>query len=216
MWRSRLVQAGLLIWVVCLAGWGAIWFVEPAVAGRMGATFATFLLGGKFAGVPTGLSLGLHPILVGLVVSLPDAGAVLVTYPLLDKGWETAGRWSHVLNEARERAMKDAQARRGLVARFGSAGLFIFSLTPIAFISPIVVAAIGQLMGLSPRRVLVPVLAGIAVLATLLVLAFHAGLRLAARVHPLLPFVLTGLIIAGLLTREIVLRSRARRRRGST
>lgn len=179
----------------------------------MGAAFGAFLLGGKLAGIPTGLSLGLPPLVVALVVSVPDAGAVLVTYPLLDRGWEVAGRWSRLLSGVRDRAMRSAQQREGLVGRFGGLGLLALSLTPVAFISPIVVAAIGQLMGLSPRRVVVPVFVGMALMTAALVVAFRVGLGAVARVHPALPFVVTGLIVAGLLSRELVLRLRARRGR---
>ena len=212
VWRSPLLLSGLLVWVVCLAAWGVAWAFDSRVALAMGASFGTFLVGGKLAGIPTGLSLGLPPWLVGLVVSVPDAGAVLVTYPLLDRGWDAAARWSHLLASVRKQALADSRDRQGLVVRFGSWGLLALSLTPVAFISPIVVAAIGQLMGLSRRGVLVPVLAGMAIMTAALVALFGAGLGAAARIHPALPFVVTGLIVTALILRELVLRWQARTR----
>lgn len=213
-WLNPLVIAGVSIWLLCLAGWAVAWAFAPRVAAAMGASFAAFLLGGKLAGVPTGLQLDLHPLLVAGVVTLPDAGAVLFTYPAVAKGWEKAGKWSLVLAGVKERAMENETKESGIVGRFGSWGILLLTLTPVGFVSPIIVAAIGQLMGLAPaRRVLVPVFAGMAVMGLTLAFLFSAGLDLAARVHPALPFVLTGTLVLALVSREAYLRFKARKKK---
>lgn len=213
-WRSPLLLGGLLVWTLCLAVWGVVWGLDPTQALAMGATFAAFLVSGKLGGIPVGLSFHLHPALVGAIVFVPDIGAVLFAYPLTERGVDFLGRWSRVIHKIREQAHENARNKTGLVARYESWGLFLVSLTPVAFISPLVVSAIGQVMGLTTRRVLVPVIAGMVVMTVAMVAAFATGFSWAAELDARLPLALTGLIVGGLLTWEIVTRMRARKTTG--
>lgn len=210
-WRSPFILAGLTLWIASLAFWIMFWVVNPDIAWRMGATFAAFLVGGKFASVPTGLTLGLSQPVVGLIVTVPDAGAVLIAYPLLDKGLTALGRWSLFLASAARHAHEARKNKHGVVHRFGAFGVFLLTLSPIGFVSPVVVSAIGRIMGLRAVQVLVPVFAGMAVSAAGLVYGLGASLNYLSRRSKWLPYGLTAVFLLAMVGRELRLRWRAHR-----
>jgi len=92
--------------------------------------------------------------------------------------------------------VRASERREGFVAKYGSLGVFVLALLPVGFYSPLVVSAIGQLMGLSTWRVIVPVVAGMTVMTAVWVGAMGAGFYAAEKIDPRLPFVLSlGLLL---------------------
>jgi uncharacterized membrane protein len=211
-WRSPLLLAGLAIWAVCLTLWGFVWTASREQALAIAATFGAFFIAGKVAAIPTGNTLGLSDLVIGLTVSLPDIGAVLFTYPLMMSGIRFLGRWSGFIRRLHEDAEKAAARREGFVHRFGSVGLFLMALSPLGFYSPLLVSAVGQIMGLSAPRVLVPVILGMVVMTVILVTTLGAGLAAVAQIDSRLPFVFSIALLVTFITIDGVKRYRRRRK----
>lgn len=210
--RSPLLYAGLAIWAVCFAAWGAVWAFSRDLAVGIAATFGAFFVGGKIAAIPMGASFDLPGWVIMLTVLLPDVGAVLVTYPLTHGGLEFLGRWSKWVRRMHEEAVEAAEKREGFLHRFGGVGLFLMALSPVGFYSPILVAAIGQLMGLGARRVLLPVLGAMILMTVLLVTALDAALGAMAKVDGRLPFVVSIGLLATFIGLDQWRRHRRRKR----
>lgn len=212
--RSRLLWAGVSIWVAGLALWAALWLFEPDDAAAAGATFGAFLLAGKLAAVPTGLSFGLSPFLVALIVLIPDLGAILFFYRLTEGGIEALGRVSDFVRRQQEKAKAAATKPNGFLRRYGSWGLFALALAPVGFYSPLVVSAIGQAMELSARRVLVPVIVAATFMTGLLVVSISFGITALAAVDKRLPFAVSIAIVLGYVLQDQI-RRRLKKRRQS-
>jgi putative small multi-drug export protein len=210
-WRSPLLIGGAAIWLGCLAFWGFVWTVSRDQAVAMAATFGAFFVAGKIAAIPTGYLLGLPPVLIGFIVLLPDVGAVLFAYPLTHGGLRVLGKWSGFIRRMHENALRAAERREGFVARYGALGMFVLALLPVGFYSPLVISAIGQLMGLSPVRVVIPVIAGMTVMTVIWVAALGAGVEWAQAIDSRLPFVLSMGLLLTFVAIDVVKRLRQRR-----
>lgn len=189
-WRSPLLVAGVAVWVACLAAWGLAWSVSQDLAVAMGVTFGAFLLGGKLAAIPIGIGLHLPLSIIGFIILVPDAGAVLFAHPLTRGGIRVLGRLSRTVRRLHDNAVKAAERREGFVVRHGSLGIFAMALLPVGFYSPLVVSAIGQLMGLSAARVIIPVIAGMTIMTVVWVNVLGAGVNFAARFDRRIPFLI--------------------------
>ena len=212
--RSKILWAGLVIWVSAITIWAIAMIATPRVGGSIAATFAAFLLAGKLAAIPTGLSLGLPAFVVALTILVADVGSILVFYPVTMGGLELLGKWSRFVKRQEARAREAAKDPKGFLARYGSWALFALSLAPVGFYSPLAVSAIGQAMGLSSRRVLVPVIAASVLMTGLLTWAFGLGITAIANLDRRLPFLITIGFIGVLILSDFLRRRWKKRRTG--
>lgn len=210
--RSPLIAAGLLLWLACLATWAFVWTVSRQQAIAIATTFGAFFVAGKLAAIPFGYLQHLPPLVIGLIVLVPDVGAIFVAYPLTRGGIRVLGRWSGSIRRLHANAVRAAHRREGFVARYGGLGVFVLALLPVGFYSPLVVSAIGQLAGLSARRVIVPVVAGMCVMTTFWVVVLGYGFTAVSRLNPRLPFVISLGLLLLFVGIDVVRRLRGRRK----
>jgi hypothetical protein len=179
-----------------LFGWTVLWVGPRDQAIAAAATLGAFLTAGKVVAITAGLTLGGDPWIVGAAVFLPDFGALLFFYPFTTSGIDHLGRWSRRIRESVTRARKRHEDREGLIARHGPWGLFLVSVIPVGFYSPLVISALGQVLGFRPRQILWPVGAAMLVMTSAWTLTLNASLDQAAALDPRLPIVLSlGLLV---------------------
>ncbi len=215
--RSKILWTGIILWVGGITIWAIAAVADPRFGGSIAATFGAFVLAGKLAAIPTGLSLGLPAFIVALTILVADVGTILVAYPLTMGGLELLGKWSKFVERQKHRAREASKDPKGFLARYGSWALFTLSLAPVGFYSPLAVSAIGQAMGLSARRVLTPVIAASVLMTGVLTWAFGLGLDAIAQFDRRLPFLVsTGFVLSLILFDLVRRRVRARRARAKT
>ena len=108
---------------------------------------ATHVLFGRAAGMAFGYSLALGHSAVIPVCMIVETIMVLIFYPLFVFSWRhlLVVNW---LKNIFERTRKVAEARKGMVRRYGIIGLFVFVWFPFWMTGPMVGCAIGFLLGL--------------------------------------------------------------------
>lgn len=157
------------------------------------------MVAGREAAIPIALQSGVPRWLVAQVSATQDIGVFLLAYPLVlrllsrktgRKGW---------LRTRLERVQDDAEKHRGLVHRWGGFGIFLFMLVPFLVNGPLVGAIAGRLAGLRTTDILLPVVASTCINAVAWTYFYDAVLSLAGDVHPALPYVLTAVVVGGIL-----------------
>lgn len=157
------------------------------------------LLAGREAAIPVALQSGAPRWLIAQVSATQDIGVFCLAYPLFlrliarpvkRKGW---------LRQRLERLQDDADRHRGVVHRLGGFGVFLFMLVPFLVNGPLVGGVAGRLAGLRTADVLLPVVASTCIAAVAWTYFYDAVLGVAGDVHPLLPYVLTFVIVGGIL-----------------
>ncbi len=103
----------------------------------------------------------------------------------------------------------------GFVHRWGGLGVFLFMLVPFLVNGPLVGAIAGRLTGLRTTDLMLPVVASTCIAAVAWTYFYDEVFRLAGDLDPLLPPILTaivvGLVLGGLILRETLEMRRARR-----
>lgn len=212
--RSPILHAGVLVWALGIIGWSFLWIGARDQAIASAATLGAFLTAGKVVAITAGLSLKGDPFIVGAAVFVPDFGAILFFYPFTTSGIHQLGRWSRRIREGVERARLRHRNQQGIIARHGPWGLFAVSVIPVGFYSPLVISALGQVLGFKPRQVLLPVCSAMLIMTSAWVLTLNAGLERAARLDPRIPIALSlGLLVA--FVAKNMVRGLVRRRRRS-
>ena len=120
---------------------------------------ATQVLFGRAAGMAFGYSLELDHTTVIPICVIIETVMVLIIYPLFVFSW----RRLLVIKPLRtmfERTRRAAEARKGVVRRYGIIGLFVFVWFPFWLTGPVIGAVIGFLLGLRLWITLTTVLAG--------------------------------------------------------
>jgi uncharacterized membrane protein len=120
---------------------------------------ATQIIFGRAAGMAFGYSLGLgHGTVIPVCMAI-ETIIVLIFYPLF------VFSWRHLLvikplKKVFERSRAAAEARKGIVQKYGIVGLFVFVWFPFWMTGPVVGCVIGFLLNLRVWVIMTAVLAG--------------------------------------------------------
>jgi uncharacterized membrane protein len=193
----------------------AVVWEDAAVA--MWRAVGVEMVAGREAAIPIALQSGVPRWLVAQVSATQDIGVFLLAYPLVLRVLGRKTRRKGWLRTRLDRIQEDADKHRGLVHRWGGFGIFVFMLVPFLVNGPLVGAIAGRLAGLRTTDILLPVVASTCIAAVAWTYFYDAVLALAGDVHPALPYVLTAIVVGGvlgsLLLRETLELRRERRKR---
>lgn len=166
---------------------------------------AVELVAGREASIPIALRGGVPRWMVAQVSASQDIGIVCLAYPLFLRMMHRFRDRQNWLMTRLRRIQKDADEHRGLVHRWGGFGVFLFMLVPFLVNGPLVGAVAGRLTGMTTRDLMLPVVAATCIAAVAWTYFYDAVLRFAGDFHPLLPPILTAVIV-GLVLGSLVLR----------
>jgi uncharacterized membrane protein len=187
-----------------------LWFPDQGIA--MWQAMAVELVAGREAAIPIALGGGAPRWLVAQASATQDLGIVCVVYPLflrLMHHFQDRRNW--FLDRMR-RIQADADRHRGLVRRLGGFGIFLFMLVPFLINGPLVGAVAGRLTGMRTTDLIVPVVAATVAAAAAWTYFYNQVLSLAGDMHPLLPPILTAVIV-GLVLGSLVVHETLQMRR---
>lgn len=173
---------------------------------------AVEVVAGREAAIPIALGGGVPRWMVAQVSATQDIGVVCLAYPLFLRAMHHFRDSRGWLMTRLRRIQKDADEHRGLVRRWGGFGIFVFMLVPFLVNGPLVGAIAGRLTGLNTRDLMLPVVASTCIAAVAWTYFYDALLRLAGGLHPLLPPILTAVVV-GLVLGSLVLRETLQLRR---
>lgn len=128
---------------------GVGWTLFPGAIVEYAAMTGLNLVIGRAAGMSFGYASGLGHAQVVPLNMLVETIQVLVVYPLFALSWQRLIE-VRALQPYVARMHGAAQARSGVVRRFGIAGLFVFVFAPFWMTGPVVGSIIGFLIGLRP------------------------------------------------------------------
>ena len=187
-----------------------LWFPTQGIA--MWQAIAVEVVAGREAAIPIALRGGAPRWLVAQVSAAQDLGIVCLVYPLFLRLMNRfQGRRNWFLDRMR-RIQADADQHRGLVRRLGGFGIFLFMLVPFLVNGPLVGAVAGRLTGMRTVDLIVPVVAATVIAAVAWTFFYDRVLGLAGDLHPLLPPILTAIIV-GLVLGTLVVRETLQMRR---
>ena len=114
---------------------------------------------GRAACMAFGYSMGIERLTTIAICIIVETIFMLIFYPLFVFSWRhlLAFKW---LKKRFERIRKAAEAREGIVRKYGIAGLFVFVCLPFSMTGPAVGSVIGFLIGLRTSLNMTVVLAG--------------------------------------------------------
>ena len=150
-----LLAAGVLLAVLNLAALGILWATDTALFTRIIAVLGAAYVGGRMAGILTGLELGLGNLVTSMVIILLNTGFLMLALPLFQKVARSLDppRWlASIFRGSEQRARSQNQRLKSL----GTFGLVLFIWLPFPFTGAFLGALIGLLMGIPLVR-LVPI-----------------------------------------------------------
>jgi len=156
-----LLAVGVLVAVLNLAALGVLWATNTALFTRVIAVLGAAYVGGRMAGILTGLELGLGNLVTSMVIILLNTGFLMLALPLFQLATRrlagtthpASSRWlASILHGSEQRARSQNQRLKSL----GTFGLVLFIWLPFPFTGAFLGALIGLLMGISMVR-LVPI-----------------------------------------------------------
>lgn len=190
-----------------------LWFPAQGIA--MWQALAVELVAGREAAIPIALGGGAPRWLVAQASAMQDIGIVCVVYPLFLRLMHRFQHRRTWFLDRMRRIQADADRHRGIVHRWGGFGVFVFMLMPFLVNGPLVGAVAGRLTGLRTADLLVPVVAATVVAAVAWTYFYNQVLSLAGDMHPLLPAILTavilGLVLGSLVVHETLQMRRERK-----
>jgi uncharacterized membrane protein len=157
--EGRLLLAGIALAFVYTFWLGIKLLFSPDESQILVGMTATHIMFGRAAGMAFGYSLALKHSTVIPVCIIIETIFVLIFYPLFVFSWRHL-LVIKVLKNTFDRIRKAADARKGLVQRYGIIGLFVFVWFPFWMTGPVVGCVIGFLLGLRTWVNLAAVLAG--------------------------------------------------------
>ena len=202
--RSRGLEQSLLIGGAVLLNAIA---VELALLGLLSSSMGlgmwravgVEMLLGREAAIPVARQSGAPRWLIAQVSATQDIGVFLLAYPLFLRLMSRPVKKKGWLRRRLEKIQEDADEHRGIVHRWGGFGVFLFMLVPFLVNGPLVGGIAGRLAGLRTTDILVPVVASTCIGAVAWTYFYDAVLGLAESVHPALPYILTFVIVGGLI-----------------
>lgn len=123
------------------------------------AMTASEIIFGRAFCMAFGYSMGIERFTTIAICAIVETIFTLIFYPLFVFSWQhlLVIKW---LKKRFERIRKAAEARQGIVRKYGIAGLFVFVWLPFSMTGPAVGSAIGYLIGLRTSLNMTVVLAG--------------------------------------------------------
>ena len=157
--EGRLLLAGVALAFIYALWLGVRLLFFPEQSQVLIGMTATQILFGRAAGMAFGYSMKLRHITVIPICIILEAIMVLIIYPLFVFSWQ------HLLvikglKKTFERIRKTAEAREGVVRKYGIIGLFVFVWIPFWMTGPVVGSVIGFMLGLRNWVNMTIVLAG--------------------------------------------------------
>ena len=153
-----LLTIGALVAALNLSALGVLWVTNPAVFARVMAILGAAYVGGRMAGILTGLELGLGNLTTAMVIILLNTGFLLLALPLFQMAtdrFNPPGWLASFFRGAEQRARSQNTRLQSL----GIFGLVLFIWLPFPFTGAFLGALIGLLMGVPMVR-LVPIVLG--------------------------------------------------------
>ena len=145
--EGRLLLFGVALAFIYTFWLGVKLLLSPEESQILIGMTATEIMFGRAAGMAFGYSLGLGHSTVIPICIIIETILVLIFYPLFVFSWQhlLVINW---LKNIFERIHKAAEARKGMVRRYGIIGLFVFVWFPFWMTGPVVGCVIGFLLGL--------------------------------------------------------------------
>ena len=150
-----LLAAGVLVAAGNLTALGVLWATNTVLFAKVMAVLGAAYVGGRMAGILTGLELGLGNPITSMVIILFNTGFLLLALPIFQIATRSVNppRWlENRLRSSEERARSENQRLENL----GIFGLVLFIWLPFPFTGAFLGALIGLLMGVPLVR-LVPI-----------------------------------------------------------
>ncbi len=150
-----LLAAGVLIAAGNLTALGVLWATNTVLFAKVMAVLGAAYVGGRMAGILTGLELGLGSPITSMVIILFNTGFLLLGLPIFRIATRSVNppRWlENRLRSSEQRARSENQRLENL----GIFGLVLFIWLPFPFTGAFLGALIGLLMGVPLVR-LVPI-----------------------------------------------------------
>jgi uncharacterized membrane protein len=157
--EGRLLLAGVAVALMYTFWLGLKLLFSPAESQLLVGMTATQIMFGRAASMAFGYSVGLGHGTVIPVCIVIETIVVLIFYPLFVFSWRhlLVINW---LNKIFERTRAAAEARKGIVQRYGIIGLFVFVWFPLWMTGPMIGCVIGFLLGLRVWLTMAAVLGG--------------------------------------------------------
>ena len=157
--EGRLLLIGVALAFIYTFWLGVKLLFSPEESQVLIGMTATEIMFGRAASMAFGYSLALGHSIVIPICMIIETILVLIFYPLFVFSWRhlLVVNW---LKNTFERIQKAAEARKGMVRRYGIIGLFVFVWFPFWMTGPVVGCVIGFLLGLRVWLNITVVLAG--------------------------------------------------------
>ena len=207
--EGRLLLMGVAIAFIYAFWLGMQLLFAPEDSQVLAGMTATQIIFGRAAGMAFGYSLDLKHTTVIPICAIIETIMVLIFYPLFVFSWQhllVIDRLKNIF----ERTQKAAEAKKGVVQRYGVIGLFVFVWFPFWMTGPVVGCVIGFLLGLRAWLNMTVVLAGtyVAIFGWAFFLRqFHDRV---ASYSPYAVMILMALLAIIIIIKHFLLRSRNR------
>lgn len=147
---------GALVAAGNLTALGVLWAADTVLFTKVMAVLGAAYIGGRMAGILTGLELGLGNLITSMVIILFNTGFLLLALPIFRIATRSvnAPRWLERSFRGSERRARSQSQR---LQNLGLFGLVLFIWLPFPFTGAFLGALIGLLMGIPMVR-LVPII----------------------------------------------------------
>jgi uncharacterized membrane protein len=169
---------------------------DPQQARAILAGLGALFYAGKEAGLPTGISAGAPALRMGLFVFVADVAFTFLVYPPVHYFLEPGRTHTRVYDWIFGPLHAHADRHREFVQRYGRIGLFLIMLVPFAFNGPLLGAILGRIVGMRARHILPTLVLAIGFTTVFWTVVYALGLEYLAQVHPGLPQVVAGTVLA--------------------
>jgi uncharacterized membrane protein len=146
---------GALVAAGNLTALGALWATDTALFAKVTAVLGAAYVGGRMAGILTGLELGLGKAITSMVIILFNTGFLLLALPIFRIATRSVNPPQWLGKRFRSSELR-ARSHRQRLQNLGLFGLVLFIWLPFPFTGAFLGALIGLLMGISIVR-LVPI-----------------------------------------------------------
>ena len=147
---------GALVAVGNLTALGVLWAADTVLFAKVMAVLGAAYIGGRMAGILTGLELGLGNLITSMVIILFNTGFLLLALPIFRIATRSVNppQWLERSFRGSERRARSQNQR---LQNLGLFGLVLFIWLPFPFTGAFLGALIGLLMGIPMVR-LVPII----------------------------------------------------------
>jgi len=151
--RILLFGLGLLGMFFCILLLSIL--LSPSLFQTLLSITATNIIFGRMAGLSIGIAAQMDTALLVLFNFFIESIMVLLLYPLFIQSWNRLELVTfQPLHDFFERSRKSVQKYRPSIQKYGTPGLLLFVITPLAMTGPVVGSFAGYLMGFSHTKTL--------------------------------------------------------------